>query len=284
MKLNDLKGNWFKLRHRPETALQSYYKAISLIDSSTDDRHKSILARDLAGVYTELNKPDSALKYLWRHLELEDTIDKVSHRDEVYAADMKQRLERAKLQNEMQLKSSRIMTVAVVCATIAVSLLVILIIHRRNSRRQLKALQTEAELRRTRHRVVARSATLEENRRLINNIRDLARDGAASDSLADEITKTLQLHDISEPERDTFMQINDRLDPDFRARLKNDFPSLSEAQLRMAQYIAIGMPNQHIARMLNISYDSVKKARWRLRSAMGLLRPQKLEDALRRYS
>ena len=44
------------------------------------------------------------------------------------------------------------------------------------------------------------------------------------------------------------------------------------------------MTGQQIARVLSISYDSVKKARYRLRQRLGLDRGDSLEDTLRRFS
>ena len=80
------------------------------------------------------------------------------------------------------------------------------------------------------------------------------------------------------------MQIHDELSPDFSKRLKSDFPTLTEAQLRTAVYVAAGLSNQQISRMMSISVDSVHKSRYRLRKQLGVAHGASLEDFLRRYS
>ena len=57
---------------------------------------------------------------------------------------------------------------------------------------------------------------------------------------AKKLDSTLRLHDSTEVERESFIQIHDRLSPDFTRRLKEAVPDLSESQLRLAAYVASG--------------------------------------------
>lgn len=49
-------------------------------------------------------------------------------------------------------------------------------------------------------------------------------------------------------------------------------------------YVAMGMDNRQIARVMNIDYKSLITARYRLRTKLGLERKDSLDDALREYS
>ena len=146
-------------------------------------------------------------------------------------------------------------------------------------------MKREAELKQERYRMTAQVVSLEEKEKLINAVRTIMRDsGDMPAETAKKLDSTLRLHDSTEVERESFIQIHDRLSPDFTRRLKEAVPDLSESQLRLAAYVASGMTGQQIARVLSISYDSVKKARYRLRQRLGLGRGDSLEDALRRFS
>ncbi len=67
-----------------------------------------------------------------------------------------------------------------------------------------------------------------------------------------------------------FGKIFETISPEFRHRLREIYPRIGRNTLRMAEYIAIGMDNRHIARVMNIRPESVKQNRWRLRQALGL--------------
>lgn len=69
-----------------------------------------------------------------------------------------------------------------------------------------------------------------------------------------------------------------------RGRLRKDYPSLTGADLRLASYIAMGMENKHIARVMSIRPESVKQARWRLRGKLGLAPGESLDDLMRRLA
>ena len=73
------------------------------------------------------------------------------------------------------------------------------------------------------------------------------------------------------------------IDPRFTARLKTDFPDLSEGQLRLASLIAAGVDSSRLATMLSISSKSLYTGRYRLRTALRLAKTDSLEDFLRRY-
>lgn len=82
-------------------------------------------------------------------------------------------------------------------------------------------------------------------------------------------------------ELESFQEIYSKLNPDFQSNLKKRHPDLSEGQLKLAVYIAIGMTTQQISKMLAIDHSSVNKNRYRLRSKLGLERSDSLEDYLR---
>lgn len=72
-----------------------------------------------------------------------------------------------------------------------------------------------------------------------------------------------------------------KLSPEFVPELHKTYPAVSRTSERLACFLAIGMDTRHIARIMNIRPESVRQARWRLRTQMGLPADKELEEALR---
>lgn len=273
-------------RHgRPAEALTIGREAMAMMTDSTPTRFKEQGASIMSDIYRALGNADSALKYMDEAAFWRDSLMRETHRDEALSLNMDFEIERRQLDMRLKIERERIVW-AVVGGLLAVAALtVILVLQRRNSRHKVDQMKREAELKQERYRMTAQVASLEEKEKLINAVRTIMRDsGDMPAETAKKLDSTLRLHDSTEVERESFIQIHDRLSPDFTRRLKEAVPDLSESQLRLAAYVASGMTGQQIARVLSISYDSVKKARYRLRQRLGLGRGDSLEDALRRFS
>lgn len=85
----------------------------------------------------------------------------------------------------------------------------------------------------------------------------------------------------SESEWEKFTLLFNQLHPKFYERLLADFHNLTNGELRLASMIAIGLDTKHIARLLAINPDSVKKNRQRLRSKLKLSPEKSLEQFLK---
>ena len=66
-------------------------------------------------------------------------------------------------------------------------------------------------------------------------------------------------------------------DKDFIRKLETLYPQLSRNDIRLICLIRLGMPSGEISKLLNITMDSLHKARYRLRKKMGLEAGQILE-------
>ncbi|MEE1022032.1 MAG: LuxR C-terminal-related transcriptional regulator [Muribaculaceae bacterium] len=149
-------------------------------------------------------------------------------------------------------------------------------------------MKADLELLRNRTRLASSAAVLEEKDRAIDSAIDtidsLGRENKISPGEASLAVGVLKIHKSSRDELEAFQQVHDELDPSFTRRLKESFPDLSESNIRVAAYVAIGMSNKQIARVMMIEYKSVLTARHRLRTKMGLAKTDSLEQALRRFS
>ncbi len=77
-----------------------------------------------------------------------------------------------------------------------------------------------------------------------------------------------------------FVQVH----PDFYAHLKADFPNLSQNELRLCALIRANLNIKEIANLNNVSIDSVKSSRKRLRKSLGIVDPNvDLAEFLSKY-
>lgn len=68
------------------------------------------------------------------------------------------------------------------------------------------------------------------------------------------------------------------LNPEFMDRLRKRFPGLTPAEGRLACLIYLGLDTKHMARLLSIETDSVKKTRQRLRAKLAIPPTTNLRD------
>lgn len=119
---------------------------------------------------------------------------------------------------------------------------------------------------------------IEELRRKISSLADEEMIDAAA---AREIESSIRLSAGASKADEEFGKVFTSISPEFQARLREKYPRIGRISLRMAEYIAIGMDNRHIARVMNIRPESVKQNRWRLRQALGLSDEDNLDNTLR---
>ena len=99
-----------------------------------------------------------------------------------------------------------------------------------------------------------------------------------------EIANAIHTHKVRSSERESFIDSFSTVHPDFARRLKEKNSAITEPDVRLASYIVTGMDNKMIASTMGIRPESVKQARWRLRSKLALEKGASLEEALRKLN
>ncbi|MEO9853241.1 MAG: tetratricopeptide repeat protein [Reichenbachiella sp.] len=82
---------------------------------------------------------------------------------------------------------------------------------------------------------------------------------------------------------DNFKLMFEELHGDFFNRLKNRYPELGNAELKLCALLRLNMNLKESSRILGISSDSVKTARYRLRKKLGLATEDNLVDFLIKF-
>ena len=108
------------------------------------------------------------------------------------------------------------------------------------------------------------------------------RQGQVND-LESEILKISQDMNANLLHDEQFQLLNsqtDKLGAAFNQKLESNYPNLTNAESELCKLIRLGMSNSDIARIRNISKESARKARYRLRQKLSLLEDQNMEDFL----
>lgn len=98
-----------------------------------------------------------------------------------------------------------------------------------------------------------------------------------SDNIIDIVRKNLN----TEVESHKFIHHFNEVHPEFFSKLKSICSDLTENNLRMCAYFKMGMSMKQVAVILNVSTETVKNARYRLKKKLMLAKDDSLDDFLR---
>lgn len=116
---------------------------------------------------------------------------------------------------------------------------------------------------------------------LDGRLADLARKGNVSAGDISAVQSGIRAVTAAEAESENFAEVFARISPAFTDNLRRAYPNVRRSSERLACYIALGLDTRHIARVMNIRPESVRQARWRLRSQMELPADSDLDQALK---
>lgn len=97
-----------------------------------------------------------------------------------------------------------------------------------------------------------------------------------------EVNETLQNQTIlTENDWLRFKEMFEKAHPGFMSKLQQAAPDITTAELRLAALIRLNLGNKHIASMLGIGTDAVRKTKSRLRQRLNITLEDGLEDFIR---
>lgn len=141
--------------------------------------------------------------------------------------------------------------------------------------------ELNSQLEETRRRLtVAELQQMEHEQNLSSMIERL--DSTPSDGAA-RLRSMLRVHLSGEDDWERFRAVFLEMRPGFDEKLRRDFPSLTRGDIRLCTLLTMDMDTKHIARILAIRPESVKKHRQRLRAKLGLGPDDSLTDFLASY-
>lgn len=240
----------------------------------------------MARMFSATGLHDSAYLYLRKASELRNNIKKEEVQQEIRNLNVAADIEQIRLNSDIS-RRRNIIWILSLSLLLLITTTISILIYSCLQRQKLAKVRTKLDLERTGRKLMATEIVLEEKNKILkeleSEIHNLKEDGSINDTAARKIDNSIKIHLSGNENSEGFMKTFENLAPQFVIKLKTDYPELTEADLRLASYIAVGLDNKHIARVMSIRPESVKQARWRLRSKLKLTQKDSLEDYLRNF-
>lgn len=238
--------------------------------------------------YKHVGRVDSALKYLELASTLNDSILTSTNREDVRNSVLVGRIRMMRERAELQRRNSILLVVSIAIGCLLLLGTVCVVIWRRYQRQRMAEMQAQLDLEQSNRKILAMELVIKEKNQLFDSVEQemnrITEIGGAEGKAAVRIECSLKAYNGMKAHRDNFLETFDKLHPQFQTELRRRYPSLTDTDLRLATYITLGLENKHIASVMGIRPESVKQARWRLRSKLGLEKSQSLAEFLQQFS
>lgn len=239
-------------------------------------------------VFKEMGNYDSAFYYNNSYVALNDSLERVISRSssDIAKARLNDEASRYNIQTLKREKKAQLLSRnLVIIAIVILSLFVLLMVNRKRLKTKMKMEKIEQEkllmeqevasakdqLRMFTENVVQKADLIEKLEIQVKG-KEVT---AEQHSLISELTQQTIL---TEQDWYKFKSLFEKIYPGFFTNLKNKFPDITLAELRMAALTRLHLTTKQIASMLGISSDSVHKSRQRLRQRFQVGTETNLED------
>lgn len=282
-----------------------YLKRATYTVSTNDIDGLRLIYENMSHAYANYHQWDSAYHYSNLYHLYNDSVlgaDKVIEINKIQAREAILQLEQEKKEAEFRQKIAFAILFSICCLFISFILTVRSNRKKMKIEKQLKEAENkELNERLKNEHLQKQNLQLEidsKNRELSSNILLLSEKNRVFENLVEQINKMRDNGIIPVTEEKILRkQINDHLQatdeweyfklhfesvhPGFFTKLKEQFPALSENELRLCAYIRIGMTAKQIAQMLSVLPETINTSRYRIRKKMKLETDVSLEDFLR---
>lgn len=291
-------------------AIQYFNKAKNTALQNGNSEQLYYISYQLSEAYEKMNNLDSAYYYIKEHNHLSNMLLNNSKTIETYQAYVSVILESAGKEltiakQKIQLKN-RLLTITIISVIGIIGIIIFIIIFFRQKKRQLELLRTAETRELAEHLAFEKKTRQMQKEKLESKIREITSyslllsnkndllqqisvlvhqlsqaDKKERSTINKNIMKIIGSNLNTENERNNFMYHFDKVHPRFFDKLKSSCSSLTENNLRMCGYFRIGMSAKQVAHILNVSVETIKNGRYRLKKKLGLPEDQDLDDYLR---
>jgi tetratricopeptide (TPR) repeat protein/DNA-binding NarL/FixJ family response regulator len=259
---------------------EDYPKAAQLVDQAIDVAHRlknenmiMDCLRLKAIVMRQLGDYENGLNCLLKYDSIRDAMMEHQNRDRVNESIRRQESERLERQFEAERREARLrQRFAGIIALLAVVLVgSIIFFWVRNKRQREALLKKELDLRNREvtSKTMSQMQTNEVLNEVIEKLTHLSNNPKGTGNPLPMAIRELKSR-VDDGAKTDFDYYFVQVHPDFYAHLKKDFPDLSQNELRLCALIRANLNIKEIANLNNVSIDSVKSSRKRLRKSLGI--------------
>lgn len=199
------------------------------------------------------------------------------------------RIEEFRRYSESRHARERLRSIAAVAALVFIAVLCpaawLLVRLRRRHRQEGSVLKNDLENAK-RRLTVAQMRSAEKERAISSVLEELDNRGTSDSGAppnADDLRRRLRLQLTGDDDWERFSAVFTEMRPGFTDSLRQEYPALTRGDIRLCCLLVMELETKHIARLLMIRPESVKKHRQRLRAKFGITPDVKWTDFLARF-
>lgn len=251
----------------------------------TNGEHIAVVTKMLGRTYKALGNMEKAYEYLNTYPQQAEKNLELLSKDTYSVAESERHISEIERMRDEQQRRERMKFIIITAILTVASMTLGWVIFRLIKRLHREKADRKKAMEQVQRSELTVSLSIREKERLIESLRQKLNalldneliNTSAVREIESEISSDLGAYKANEE----FGRVFTNLSPDFRNRLQEACPHIGRNMMRMAEYIAIGMDNSHIARVMNIKPESVKQNRWRLRTQLNLDTDDNLDKILR---
>lgn len=263
-------------------------KAQNLLSPTIIPNYAATIHGIYAAVLEHEGKLDSALLFYHRSQAIKDSLQQAQTNQDILNWLSKDKIRLGKERVLREKMSERFIYFTITMVLIFLAITIISILLRRHNHLKLEKMKSDLRLARNQLQLASSLAVVKDNENAIdttiNTIGELMEEGKIPYADGACVCSALKAQRSNREELATFQQVYANVHPQFMSRLLEMAPRLSENDKRLATYIAMGMDNRQIARVMRIEYKSVITARYRLRTRLHLQKEDSLEALMQHLS
>jgi Response regulator containing a CheY-like receiver domain and an HTH DNA-binding domain len=286
-------------------ALDYFKEAQGILEQNNMNLYLSLVYYNISQTYEYTNQLDSSLLYLQKSVEVSKHIKANEHIADAYRKYISASLEVS--ENKLALAHSEILVknrqflIIIISSTafiIILGLAFVIFWQKQKSMKQqvqlkdaeskeltlrlekeqsLKKFQ-EQQLQDKLREITSYSLRLASKNQVMNQVLGVLNEFPNTDkTLKRKISQLLKESSQTDNDWNDFMLHFNRVHPLFFEHLNEQYPGLSQNEIKLTAYIRLGLSIKQIAQMLNVTPESVKTSRYRLRKKMDLTKDDALD-------
>ena len=271
------------------------YALLSMQNAQEVGRGKKIITDyyNLSTVYERMGEDQLALDYFKKYAIQQDSIfgvDKMNAINEIqtkYEKSKKQREIELLLEKEKRVKLERNGLLGGILGLLVLFGSIVYAMRQRMKRNKLAKEKLAQELEFNmkeldfkKQELVAYTLQLAHKNKVLDRIKSNVQELNGKTTTDHDIQKLVDTISRNQNDNENWEEFRKRflsVHKDFEVNVMNNYPAVSNNELRLMALLKMSLSNKEIAYILNISSDGIKKARYRLRKKIGLVTGDSLE-------
>jgi len=274
-------GSVYLMQNELELAEPLLLEAYEYLKNQSLFKDLMLIAENIATLYKEKGNTELALKYQLIFAQAQDSIFSREKQVELTRLLLEEDKKRESVfnQDNNSFISNRKQFMALLFLIVIVTLLFGFTTIQR--KKKIRLLQGEISQKERELAFVSLSAVQKDKfiQKFTNSLLLISKNQPDNNSLV-KVLKDIKLQNLEINSWEKFKSTFERLAPHFFDKLLNNYPSITDKELRLCAMIRLNIPSNEISQLLGISLSSVNMARYRLRKRLQVTGKNGLEKLI----